>query len=390
MTVRDVEFRVLLIWHGAAGGAYGRRLEALAQQGIHLDVITPSIWWENAQLLRTEPVHTPWYRLHPVPAIYPRHGSLHLYRYNLRTLMRALQPDVVHVHEEPFSLVTGQVAWAVRRYRPSAALVVESWQNLFKRFPPPFSWIERWVIRNVDHLIAGSDEIREVLIRKGATVPISVIPLATDTVKFRRTEDEELRRRLVGEGKFVIGYVGRLVSQKGVDVLIDAVAGLDGPWFLLIVGTGPEGNSLRMRCQERRILDRVRFLGHVPHAELPRVLSVLDVLVLPSVTMPHSKEQFGRVLIEAMACEVPVVGSSSGEIPNVIGDAGLIFPEGRADLLRGCLERLRSSVDLRVELARKGLARVQERYTWEKVATETVAVYRRAVARRRGPGREDA
>src|SRR5690606_7221960 len=162
-----------------------------------------------------------------------RHGSLPLDPYKLRTLMRALRPCVGHGHGAPLRPVPCRVAWAVGRGRPSAAVGVESWQNLFKRFPPPFSWIERLVIRNVDHLIAGSDEIREVLIRKGATVPISVIPLATDTVKFRRTEDEELRRRLVGEGKFVIGYVGRLVSQKGVDVLIDAVAGLDGPWFLL-------------------------------------------------------------------------------------------------------------------------------------------------------------
>lgn len=381
--VAVADLRVVLVWHGAAGGAYGRRLEALAQQGVRLDVIVPETWMENGQVLKTRPSSTSEYRLHPIPVFYPRHGSLHLYRSGLRSLLSAIGPDVVHVHEEPFSLVTGQVAWVARRCWPPAALVVESWQNIYKTFPPPFSWIEGWALRTSDHLIAGSAEIREVLERKGARVPISVIPLATDTLDFRRTEDKTTRTRLAGNASFVIGYVGRLVPEKGLALLIDAVAGLQGSWLLVLVGEGPERATLEELARRQRVEDRVRFLGSVSHQDLPRVLSSMDVLVLPSVTTPRWKEQFGRVLVEAMACEVSVVGSSSGEIPRVIGDAGLIFTEGNAAELRACLQRLQGNPELRAELAHKGLARVQERFTWEKVAAQTVTAYKAAIARRR-------
>ena len=105
-------------------------------------------------------------------------------------------------------------------------------------------------------------------------------------------------------------------------------------------------------------------------------LQQIDVLVLSSRTQPYWKEQFGRVLVEAMACEVAVVGSDSGEIPHVIGDAGLIFPEDNVDALYDHLLRLMQSTELRKELGRNGRARVLERYTQAQIAAQTVAVYR--------------
>jgi len=110
--------------------------------------------------------------------------------------------------------------------------------------------------------------------------------------------------------------------------------------------------------------------------EMPSYYNRLDVLVLPSLTRPNWKEQFGRVLIEAMACGVPVVGSDCGEIPNVIGQAGLIFPEGDADELRARLERLMGDPYLRMRLARLGRERVLARYTQARIAAETCEVYR--------------
>jgi glycosyltransferase involved in cell wall biosynthesis len=106
----------------------------------------------------------------------------------------------------------------------------------------------------------------------------------------------------------------------------------------------------------------------------------MDCLVLPSRTTKKWKEQFGRVLIEAMACEVPVIGSDSGEIPNVIGESGLVFREGDADDLYSKLEVLINNKDVGVKLAEKGRQRVLNNFTQEKVAKETYKIYQKIMS----------
>jgi glycosyltransferase involved in cell wall biosynthesis len=122
------------------------------------------------------------------------------------------------------------------------------------------------------------------------------------------------------------------------------------------------------------IAKRVTFASPVPSMEMPRFMSALDVLVLPSRTRPNWKEQFGRVLIEAMACGVSVIGSDSGEIPSVIGEAGLVFRQDDVEDLRRCLLSLYDHA-LRLRLAREGRARVMAHYTQAHIAAETRQVY---------------
>ena len=122
---------------------------------------------------------------------------------------------------------------------------------------------------------------------------------------------------------------------------------------------------------------RVEFRPAVPSVHMPRVYAGLDILVLPSRSRPNWKEQFGRVLIEAMACQVPVVGSTCGEIPNVIGDAGLVFQEGDARALQGQLHALLARPEWRADLAQRGRARVLARYTMRRIADATADIYRR-------------
>jgi glycosyltransferase involved in cell wall biosynthesis len=119
----------------------------------------------------------------------------------------------------------------------------------------------------------------------------------------------------------------------------------------------------------------VRFLPWMPSAQIVDYYRSLDVLVLPSRSRSNWKEQFGRVLVDAMACGVPVIGSTCGEIPNVIGDAGLIFPEGDAAALRDHLRALRNDSSLRRDLAQRGRQRVLDRFTQEQIARRTYAVY---------------
>ncbi len=110
---------------------------------------------------------------------------------------------------------------------------------------------------------------------------------------------------------------------------------------------------------------------------MPDQLRRMDLLVLPSLTRPNWKEQFGRVLMEAMACQVPVLGSDSGEIPYVIGEGGRVVPEGDVAALRGAIAALSIAPDERRELGRRGRERVLAHYTQQRVAAETVALYRR-------------
>ena len=125
------------------------------------------------------------------------------------------------------------------------------------------------------------------------------------------------------------------------------------------------------------ISGRVTFDQWMPSTHLPHYFSGLDVLVLPSLSRANWKEQFGRVLIEAMACDVITVGARSGAIPEVVGDAGLTFAEGDVDDLRTQLQNLIDSVSLRDDLRSKGRQRVVENYTQAAVAKNTVNVYRR-------------
>jgi glycosyltransferase involved in cell wall biosynthesis len=170
--------------------------------------------------------------------------------------------------------------------------------------------------------------------------------------------------------------VGRLVREKGVDLLLRACQSLDRPWTLTIVGDGAEEESLRQLATDLKIADRVLFRSPVPSGQIPSILGSIDVLVLPSRSLPNWREQFGRVLMEAMACEVPVVGSTCGEIPRVIGDGGLVFSEDDAVALGHRLRALQADLDLRRHLGRRGRERVLTQFTYRRIAERTRETYR--------------
>jgi glycosyltransferase involved in cell wall biosynthesis len=177
----------------------------------------------------------------------------------------------------------------------------------------------------------------------------------------------------------VIGYAGRLVPEKGIDLLLKAAAGLEGEWRVEVLGSGPAEASLEALAERLGIGRRVRFTSWAPSDRMPGFYRRIDVLAVPSRTQRNWKEQFGRVLVEAMASGVPVVGSDSGAIPEVVGEAGLIFPEGEVEALRGTLRRLMDDAALWGELSARGRARVCERFTQARVVRQTVEVYRRMI-----------
>jgi glycosyltransferase involved in cell wall biosynthesis len=146
------------------------------------------------------------------------------------------------------------------------------------------------------------------------------------------------------------------------------------------MGAGPERPLLEYVVKQNGLAGRVSFAPMRPSTEMPNFYVELDALVLPSRTRPNWKEQFGRVLIEAMACGVPVIGSECGEIPNVIGDSGLLFPEDNVEALAAHLIALRDSQPLRAELAARGRARVLAHFTQASVAERTIKFYQQIMA----------
>jgi glycosyltransferase involved in cell wall biosynthesis len=157
--------------------------------------------------------------------------------------------------------------------------------------------------------------------------------------------------------------------------MIDALTSLPENCRVVFIGQGPVKSDLEQQAQRLGLTDRVIFKPGVPTYKVPEELEKLDVLILPSLTRPNWMEQFGRVLAEAMSCETPVIGSSSGEIPYVIGDAGLIFKEGNAQELSACVRRLLDDPALYADLARRGRQRVLENYTQGQIARRTFEVY---------------
>jgi glycosyltransferase involved in cell wall biosynthesis len=351
-------------------GAYQTKLEEIAKyDDVELLVIVPPVWLDPAGPVALERSHTNGYRLLADPVRFNGHFHLHYYP-RLKQRLAEFRPDIVHIDEEPYNLAT----WLAMRQAKAvgARTLFFTWQNLHRRYPFPFSWLERQVLDGVDAAIMGNQEAAAIWQAKGYAGPYRVIPqFGVDPEVYRLPAQRDPGR------SFVIGSANRrLVPGKGVDVLLRAAARLPGVWQLHIAGEGPERPFLQNLAHELNIANRVHFDGPIPSGQMAAYLQQIDVLVLSSRTQPNWKEQFGRVLVEAMACEVAVVGSDSGEIPHVIGDAGLVFPEDDVDALHGYLLRLMQSPELRNELGRNGRARVLAHYTQAQIAAQTVAVYR--------------
>ncbi len=369
--------KVLLLSKAMVVGAYQRKAELMAEIGgdaLELTVAVPPLWRDGALERRLERVHEQGYRLVETPIRRP--GDFHVHHYpRLGALIDRLRPDLVHVDEEAYNLATWLALRAARRR--GARTLFFTWQNLQRRYPPPFAQFERWAYRRVDGAIAGSATAAEVLRAKGYAGPLWTIPqFGVDEDRFQPPTS----RSDAPDRPIVIGYAGRLVEAKGVDLLLDALARIDAAgapadWRLAIVGEGEAEAALREQARRLGISERVLFRPWLASGEMPDFYRSLDLLVLPSRSTPSWIEQFGRVLTEAMACGVVCVGSDSGEIPMVIGEAGRVFPEGDAGALADRLAELIGDAALQGRLSSAGRRRVLEHFTMRRVAEATLEAY---------------
>ena len=363
--------RVLMLSKALVTGVYQKKLEELAKlPDVELLCIVPPYWLEGrVGSVNLNQLYTEGYELAVEPMRFNGRHHVHFYP-GLRKQIRRFRPDIVHIDEEPYNVVTAHATMLARQVKAKVAFF--AFQNINRRYPPPFSFIERYCYSRAAVGIAGNQDAADVLRQKGFQKPIEVIPqFGVDPTIYRpvsRTSD----------WKHVptIGYIGRIVPEKGLDTLIEAVARVPNRPHVLIVGSGSHRQELQHLAERLGVRDRVQFRSAIPPEQVPRMMADFDALVLPSLTRPNWKEQFGRVLIEAMSCEVPVIGSDSGEIPNVIGDSGLVFAEGNVDELAGHIRNVLEDASYRRSLGVAGRKRVLENFTQEKVAEQTYRLYR--------------
>lgn len=318
------------------------------------------------------------YRLVPAPTLWyhRRHACAQVLAPGFGRLLSQSRPDVIYLLGECGYLSMFQVTRFARQHLPHTKLCLFAAQNVYQRFPPPFPSVERWVLARIDHAFPLGRDHAQVLRKKGYRGCATHLPLGVDTSLFRPGLPTGLSDELALP-RPVIGYVGDFLPARNLPLLIQAVGAMRVPASFLLVGDGPGKEELGTLCEAYGIADRVRFAGRVPHAQVPEYLNTMDLVVLPSKAVRNRRfgvfgianaEQFGRVLVEAMACGKPVVGSTCGEIPTVIGNAGCVFPEGDLPALTAALDRLCIDPALREQLGRVGLERAREHYDWRVIA----------------------
>ena len=380
-TVRKL--RVLFISHAYVVGVNQGKLNAIAETGnVEVGVLTPSNW-KALEWNRLLPLENPYPKLHlySAPVAFTGKGGAHLYApWDLWRVLNDFKPDILQVEEEVFSLSTFELAiWSRLTETP---MVVFGWENLERQLPTPRWWICQFVLDTVKAIIPGNQDGANIMRQWGYSGLLEVMPQMGVDPNFFSPRERKITAPAqasgAGDRPFNIGYLGRLAHSKGIDLIFAAVRELrqrGANVCITLCGSGADEAALKQEAETQQVADLVIWRGAVRHEQAPKELGAFDVLVLPSRTVPGWKEQFGHVLIEAMAMGIPVVGSSSGEIPNVIGRSDLVFPEEDALGLTVILERLIHDPEWYQQVSQYGIDRVSQHYSHERIAKRLINLW---------------
>jgi glycosyltransferase involved in cell wall biosynthesis len=355
MAITNSAVRVLVIDNLAVESLRREVYRALAktfQYEVHL--LVPTGWKETREAVACEPEEGNTIQLHDSRILFGFRHQRVIYL-DLPSVLRTVKPHFILAVAQPESYAGAQVCISRRLFAPRAGLGLFSSRNVdywSEGFPYRFKWTHRLcdaITRRLrPDVCYYRPRVAEELLAPYAK-RVAYVPHVVDCSFFRKAGREKTVR---GEKTVLVGYAGRLVKEKGVYTLLEAMRQLPAAVRLLMVGTGPEENGLRQLSMDYGLDGRIEMIGPVPYREMPAILNRMDLLVLPSEETKYWKELFGRILIEAMACGLPIVASRSGGIPEVIGEAGVLVQPGDARALAAALERLCTDLQERCELGR--------------------------------------
>ena len=347
----------VIVSHAAIKSANRRVYRALAHRDCRVTLLIPDRWKSGLGPLRAEPEPDG----SPLDVrVRRRYGVAHSNLYWLDgkiTSVFGTGPTAIFVDEDPAGFMVAQAARAASVGKKG--LVLLGIQNIYKRYPKPFEMLQDYVFQRATASLSISEQAATTLRRRGYHGPSALFPFTTELVPLSDAERAATRAQYGLSGPLA-GYVGRLVSEKGVDAFIDALATLPGVNGV-IAGDGAERGALEKRAAERGVANRLTFTGVLKSEDAERMIGALDVLVLPSRTRPNWSEQFGRVLIEGMATGVGVVASDSGAIGEVVGDGAFLFREDDVAALARAIGRALSPLE-GAALRERGLQRVRDCY----------------------------
>lgn len=304
--------------------------------------------------------------------------------WQLGAVMRDFQPDVIHIEEEPQAFVALETIALRDALVPRAAVALFTWDNILRRRRFPLDFAKRrlraYSLRRTSLMVCGNPQSAELLRAEGQFKgQIEVIPqYGLDTKEHDPGTEPALRAQLGLQDLPVIGYVGRMVHEKGLYLLFEALAKLqDHPWKLLLVGSGPLEAEIRGRWMAT-LPGRIVFHPAVAYEEVPRYLRCTDIFVLASQSTPVWREQFGLALAQAMMSGAACIGSDSGAIPDTLGPGGTVIGQHDAEGLRRTLEQFLSFPTFRERAATAGRQHALQNYTAEHIAERYLNAFDKA------------
>ena len=293
-------------------------------------------------------------------------------------ILRKKRIDLIHAH---WSLPQGFLGILAGHLLKVPCITTLHGSDVFGLRHPIFRLPNKFAIRHADICTANSRATAQKALQMTACRNLMIIPMGVDLNDFKKsTEVGDLKKKLRLDGEVILS-VGRLIDLKGTDYLIKAL-----PKVLLrfpqtkalIIGSGPQKSYLLNLAKELHIKDSVVFIGQIPHSQMAKYYSLADVFVLPSITSKMGEtEGFGVVLLEAMACGLPVIGSDTGGIPDIIkdGETGLLFHQKDSPDLANQIIRLLTDEDLRKKMVANARDLIETQFSWEIVAERFMEVY---------------
>jgi glycosyltransferase involved in cell wall biosynthesis len=361
--------RAVIVSHLYADPANRAKLRSLAGLGVSLAVAVPDRWAANdGRAHRTTWGDDAGVRVVPVPV----HGRmtdpsrLHWHAKTLRRVVADFRPDLLHIEEEPWTQPASASLRLARRFGIRAVL------STAESLPRGYSLRQRFRrergLRQAHGIIGANRLALAIATKRRPLTPHLTLPL------IGVTPPPPLPR--VSHQGLAIGFVGRLVPERGLDLLFRACVALTGKWTLTVIGTGPSQEELEALAERLGISARVSWLGPLPRDAIDQVWPRLDCVVFPARTTPRWVATAARGALHAMANGVTVVATDSGALPEIVGDTGKIVPEENVPALATALQELYAD---RAECERLGAAgrqRILEEFSDTAVAQKTLAFWR--------------